>query len=208
MPFSPTVLLFLKAPRPGFVKTRLAKELGEQTACKVYRQLAEMTLATIPTNWQKIVFFAPADARQEMQQWLGYQVELRPQSEGDLGDRLSTACSETFAEGADSVFLLGGDCPYIEPKHLKEAADQLARGHPVIGPAIDGGYWSLGLSKETSSVFKNISWSSDKVFSETLQRFSVHGEHPHQLESLEDVDRADAWSRALKNVPDLSKFPL
>jgi len=204
---SPTVLLFLKAPRPGFVKTRLAKELGDQIACKAYKQMAKATLATIPTNWKKIIFFAPADAHQEMQQWLGHDVELRPQSEGDLGDRLTTACSAAFAEGADSVLLLGGDCPYIELKHLEEAADQLTQGRPVIGPAIDGGYWSLGLARETPSVFENITWSSDKVFHETLQRFIILGQHPHQLESLEDVDQADAWSKALTNIPTLSKFP-
>ena len=191
----PTALLFLKIPRPGFVKTRLAKDLGDEVACQVYRHLAEQTLSQIPPDWPCHIYFTPADAQAEMEAWLGPQHHYFPQSEGDLGQRLSSASKETFANGASSIILLGGDCPDIRPHHLEEAAQHLQKDTPVIGPAADGGYWLFGLPHHCPEVFKDISWSTPKVLPETLE--ILHQlDLPHTLlPTLEDVDDLASWSR-------------
>ena len=202
----PTVLLFLKAPRPGFVKTRLAVDLGDDIACEIFKSLASQTLATIPSDWPIRVFFTPSDALLEMTNWLGNSSTFLPQIEGDLGQRLEAATRETFANGASSVILLGGDCPGITTDHLNKAAQCLANKQAVIGPAADGGYWLLGLPKDAPEAFQDITWSSDSVFSTTLNKLATLDLSPHQLETLEDVDDIDAWTRAQAKHPNLKKL--
>jgi len=202
----PTVLLFLKAPRAGFVKTRLAADLGDDIACEIFKSLASQTLANIPSDWPVRIFFTPSDALSEMTAWLGDANTFLPQTEGDLGQRLEVATRETFANGAASVILLGGDCPSITKDHLNEAAQHLANKQAVIGPAADGGYWLLGLPKDAPEVFQNITWSSDSVFSATLNILATLDLAPHQLETLEDVDDIDAWTRAQTKHPNLKKL--
>ncbi len=203
---TPTILLFFKAPRPGFVKTRLAKNLGQETACHIYKHLATATLSIIPQGWSKTVYYTPNDARSEMKHWLGEDITLQAQSEGDLGDRLSSACKDAFEAGASSVILLGGDCPDIQTEQLHLTSQYLAKNQPVIGPAMDGGYWLLGLPSHTPEIFQKITWSGDSVFQDTLQRFSDLKQKPHELDTLEDVDDLPSWSRALQNDPSLLKL--
>ncbi|MEO6568661.1 MAG: DUF2064 domain-containing protein, partial [Opitutaceae bacterium] len=104
-----TALVFLKAPRPGLVKTRLAREVGEQAATEIYRTLAGEQWRRIPGNWRAEVHFTPHDAETEMRAWLGERGIFRPQGEGDLGARLATGFAAAFRAGASPVIALGGD---------------------------------------------------------------------------------------------------
>ncbi len=200
----PTVLLFLKTPRPGFVKTRLAVDLGNEVACQVYRHLAEQTLAQVPADWPCHIYFAPADAEAEMSEWLGNQHHYYPQTEGDLGQRLSSASREAFESGASSIILLGGDCPDIRTHHLEEAAQHLEKKSAIIGPAADGGYWLLGLPRHCPEVFEKIQWSSSEVLPKTLETLAQLELPPAHLPILEDVDDLASWSRH----PDLKKIAI
>lgn len=191
----PTVLLFLKAPRPGFVKTRLAASIGEDAACSVYRQLAEHTLSQIPSHWPCHIFYTPLESEPEMTSWLGTKHCYRAQSDGDLGLRLSTASQQAFKEGASSIILLGGDCPGIRRHHLEEAARHLAKNTSVIGPALDGGYWLLGLPRHCPDAFQGIPWSTPQVLPNTLRILENQNLPPTHLPTLEDVDDHSSWSR-------------
>ena len=149
----PTILIFLKVPRPGLVKTRLAKSIGDDDACRVYRTLVAHTLSQIPEHWPLRIHFAPAEAEKEMTAWLGSDRHFIPQPEGDLGDRLLLACKQAFAEKDNAgVILLGGDCPGFSSSHLEACAQQLADNKPTIGPSEDGGYWLLGLPSPLSLI--------------------------------------------------------
>jgi len=201
----PSVLLFLKAPRPGFVKTRLAKDLGDEKACQTYRKIAEKTLSQIPSHWPTFIYFTPDDALPEMTAWLGDTHRYKAQSSGDLGQRLTTACNETFsdqsnhsAKPSSGVILLGGDCPELTTAHLQETAEHLAQDQTVIGPAKDGGYWLLGLPHQNDHLFENIPWSSSQVYDLTLQRMNATGIKPHFLEALEDIDDLASWTNYQK----------
>jgi len=92
------VLIFLKAPRPGHVKTRLAKEVGNETACSIYKQLVEHTLRQIPNSLHVTIHYSPADALSDFQDWLGKGYDYHPQPELDLGGRMSHACDRAFPE--------------------------------------------------------------------------------------------------------------
>ena len=198
-----TVLLFLKAPRPGFVKTRLAKSIGDDQACAVYRLLVKRTLSQIPPDWSLRIHFAPAEAQQEMIDWLGPDPHYLPQPEGDLGHRLETACDQAFNDKpSHGIILLGGDCPALTTAHLQECATHLAEKKPVIGPSEDGGYWLLGLHQPHPELFRNVAWSTPDVLPTTLHRFSEKSENPHCLQTLADVDDLDSWQEA-QNLLDL-----
>lgn len=199
VPVTPTVLFFLKAPRPGFVKTRLAADLGDEAAAEVYRKLAADSLAQIPPTWPVRVHYAPAEAEEEMRQWLGDRPEYLPQPDGDLGHRLTTACEEAFASGASSVVLLGGDCPALRESHLQACADHLAKNETVIGPANDGGYWLLGLPTPQPDLFTEMPWSTPEVLPLTLQRLAALHQTPFRLPVLEDIDDLSSYERHLKN---------
>ncbi len=192
----PTILLFLKAPRPGLVKTRLAKTLGEQKATNVYRELVEITLSKIPKNWPTRVHFAPADTCLLMEKWLGSHLTYIPQPNGDLGHRLQTACEQAFNDGAKGVILLGGDCPGLTSAHLEECEESLLQNKPVIGPAEDGGYWLLGLPTPQPELFCDIQWSTPEVLPITLDRFTQSNQTPVLLETLFDVDEQETYEKA------------
>lgn len=202
----PHYLLFLKSPRAGTVKTRLAHDLGDQAACQVYRAIVAHTLSQIPHRDQIRIYFSPADAAQEMRSWLGPSLSYHPQVDGDLGTRIRKACTESFAAGASSVILLGGDCADLTTAHLAQAAALLAQKKPVIGPARDGGYWLLGITENHPGIFENIPWSSETVLQETLDSFSTLTLKPHKLDLLEDIDDLPALMRATKAHPFLTKF--
>ena len=199
MPLAPpSVLIFLKCPRPGFVKTRLAKSLGDEEACQVYQKLVSHTLKQIPADWPLRIHFAPADAIVEMTDWLGSEHTFVPQPDGDLGHRLDVACQQAFAEeNTSGVILLGGDCPGLNTSHLLECAELLAEKKPVIGPSEDGGYWLLGLPSPDSRLFKNIPWSTSEVLPKTLALFAEKKQTPTQLDTLFDVDEEETYQKAL-----------
>src|SRR2546421_438314 len=107
------LVILVKAPRPGLVKTRLARSIGANEACAAYRTLTE----TLLRNLEKIpgveLRFAPDDAASEIQGWLGKGWKSLPQGSGDLGERMHRVFAEAFAEGAKAVVLIGSDCPAI-----------------------------------------------------------------------------------------------
>ena len=134
------VILMLKAPRPGTVKTRLAKDLGYERATEIYRKLVEHQIAQLPPEFDVEIYFAPVDAEQEMKGWLGNKFQFHPQSEGNLGDRLTASANEVFNNQTDGLIFLGGDCPHLTTEILMKCKRQMENHEVVIGPACDGGY--------------------------------------------------------------------
>lgn len=191
---TPTVLLFLKVPEPGRVKTRLAAELGEAEAVAIYRRLAERQLAAVPAEWPVQIHFAPVDGEAAMVAWLGRAPgrSFRPQADGGLGERLARATEQAFAEGAQAVLLIGGDCPGLDEPLLCQAARVLADHDAVLGPAQDGGYYLLGL-KGAGDVFADVRWSTAVVAEQTRAHLRRHGWCWAELPVLRDVDTAADW---------------
>lgn len=195
---APTVLLFLKAPRAGEVKTRLAAAIGPQDALKIYRSLAEAQLERVPRDWPVDILFTPTEALSEMQQWLGETRSYRPQANGNLGERLSLAVEQAFATGATSVLCIGADCPALDAAHLHQAAQALANGaDTVFGPAGDGGYYLIGLNQPETAIFKDIPWSTKNTLTASLEMANQLGLKAQLLEPLHDVDTIEDLQRAV-----------
>ena len=187
---APRVIIFVKAPRPGFVKTRLAAAIGDEAACDAYRQLAETILAKLTPLPHVELRFTPDDAEEEMKSWLRKDWAARPQGEGDLGQRMLRA----FAEANGSAIIIGSDCPCLELSDLEAAAEALQTHDAVLGPAVDGGYWLIGLNLPCPALFEGIEWSTDVVLKTTMSKAELQGLSVCQLRVLSDVDTVEDWS--------------
>jgi len=184
------LVVFVKHPAPGAVKTRLAAAIGPEAAARLYRALAEHVLeATTPLagEYERLVFFDPPEALAEIRAWLP-GVRLLAQSSGDLGARMSDAFARAFARGAERVALVGTDAPGVSRESVKEALDALGAADVVIGPAEDGGYYLIGLRAPRPGLFAGIAWSTPSVREETLARAAAAGLSVRELLPLRDVD--------------------
>ena len=186
----------LKAPVPGLVKTRIAATLGAERACEIYRVMVERVFAEIPTAWPVEVHGAPPEKLGLLAEWLGARAKYREQSSGDLGARLIHASRVAFAAGAESVVLLGGDCPWQTRAFFQASESALHTHDVVIGPARDGGYTLIAMKTLHRELFENIKWSTASVLSETLARARSLSLRVALLDALDDVDDLAEWQHA------------
>jgi uncharacterized protein len=189
------LIVFVKAPRVGQVKTRLAKTLGATEARDAYKQLVAAVLGSVSGIKHTELRFAPDDALAEITPWLREHWTAHPQGDGDLGARLTRAFAETFARGAERVVIIGSDCAELKSSDIRNAWRELRDHDLVVGPAIDGGYWLIGLRAPQPELFRDIAWSSDQVLGHTLQRAKSLGLRIQLLRILSDVDTQEDWER-------------
>lgn len=181
----------MKAPYPGQVKTRLAREIGVEQATELYRCFVQDILATVSAvDMDGLIFFSPAHAQGMLQDWLGSGYAYYPQQGEDLGDRMANAFQEGFRLGYEGLLLLGSDAPDIPVAILTEAIHGLQQGQSVIGPSRDGGYYAIGFTPETfcAAIFEPMPWSTAEVYPLTLQRFAQAGCAAHTLPLWSDID--------------------
>jgi rSAM/selenodomain-associated transferase 1 len=186
------IFLFLRYPEPGQAKTRLIPELGAERAAEVYRKMAEQVAQVVRDfdrpGLAKIAYFDPPEKAREIKEWLGNDFHLVPQPDGDLGRRLEDAFVGGFRKGARRIVALGTDCVEITDEILSEAFEALYLSDAAIGPALDGGYYLMGLNRPCHSVFRGIPWSTDRTLRETLARLRGCGLNVRLLPPLMDID--------------------
>jgi hypothetical protein len=188
---SDAILVFVRAPEAGRVKTRLAAGIGAAAALRVYVRLAEHALAQARASGAAVrVHFTPADAGDAVRAWLGPGAAYLPQAEGDLGERMRSAFDAAFAAGFRRVVVIGSDLPDLSAELLGRAFALLDGHEAVLGPARDGGYYLLGLRRPVPEVFQGIAWSTAEVLAATVARLREMGIEPALLETLGDVDEA------------------
>lgn len=197
-----TVLVFVKAPAPGRVKTRLSPPFTPETAASLYRAFAADSLSAA----EAVVGAKAAVAYEPHEDWPTPSWLSEPPPEwflqegADLGRRLAAATGKAFVDGADRVVVIGSDAPHLPPARIEEAFARLAAAPLVLGPARDGGYYLIGLREPAPSLFDDIPWSSPEVLKATLARAVELHWSPHLLDELEDVDDAAALGRMLGEV--------
>jgi rSAM/selenodomain-associated transferase 1 len=191
------LIVFVKAPRPGLVKTRLADALGPARACVIYRQLLERLLECLRSLGPVELRFTPDDAFEEIQPWLAPQWRAASQDAGNLGERIERAFADAFSADAKRVAVIGSDCPDVSAQDIETAWAALRTFDVVLGPATDGGYWLIGLRGPQSLLFRNMPWSSAAVLQETLSRARTAGLRVHLLRELSDVDTVEGWKNFL-----------
>jgi rSAM/selenodomain-associated transferase 1 len=191
---SQVLVVFVKHPRLGQVKIRLAAEIGKRRALEVYRKLVMKTLVAVgPLRRAGIeirIFGSPSNRLIQLRRWLGPQYGYFPQRGRDLGERLRRASTEAFHTGATRVVMIGSDCPGLTPALLRQAFRALDRRQVVLGPAQDGGYYLIGLARPCPGLFETIPWSTEGVWEATLRRIQDHRFSWQALKRLRDVDHA------------------
>lgn len=191
------LVVFLKAPRAGSVKTRLAEALGPEGSCAAYRRLVETLLETLAPLAAVELCFSPSDAGTEVKPWLRTGWSMIPQTSGDLGERIQSAFATHFLTDAQRVVLIGSDCPELTVRDIEDACFALEEHDVVLGPARDGGYWLIGLRSPQPMLFTGMPWSTDRVFAETKRRAHEHDLRVAVLRELSDVDTITDWERWL-----------
>ena len=192
------LIIFVKAPRPGQVKTRLAEAIGPVAACEAYTQLLAKVLGQLGGLQPVDLRFTPDDGASEVAHWLRPAWNALPQGAGDLGHRLSRAFDDAFAIGCERVVAIGSDCPAVTEADIHLAWDALEGNDVVLGPACDGGYWLIGLKGPTAGVFENIAWSTSSVLEQTIMHLKRTGRSYHLLRELTDVDTEIEWNAFLE----------
>ncbi len=198
------LLIFLKEPVAGRVKTRLAQAIGPDAACEVYRACVELTLERLRRFCDNTLLCVdPPQALDAMRAWVGSSWRLRPQHGATLGERLADATAHAFAsEQASRIVVIGTDSPWLTASELETVFAALAKAPVVLGPTDDGGYYLIGLSRPAPSLFEGITWSTAAVFEQTLAqaralRWPVTVlPQRYDLDRLEDVQRFMTEERA------------
>lgn len=185
------ILLFLKSPIAGHVKTRLAGDIGEHAAAELYKCFVEDLLSMIENVDSELrLCFHPPEAMSQVRQWLGDRYSYTPQKGYDLGEKMKNGFAEAFEEGFSRVVTIGSDLPDLPEKFLRRAFDQLDSFDAVIGPSSDGGYYLIGFSRDCflAEAFDDITWSTPAVFAQTRAKLESHGLRVHFLPLWHDVD--------------------
>ena len=187
------LLLMVRNPERGKVKTRLAAGLGEDQALAIYLRLLEHTRRlALEVDAERLVFYSDYIDRGDGFAQGGFRQYV--QCSGDLGARMDYAFSLPFKMGGfHRVVIIGSDCPELTAQRVEEAFEALLHCDYVLGPSPDGGYYLLGMTRWQRSLFRDKSWSSEWVLEQTRREIEASGGRLHLLEPLRDVDTAEDW---------------
>ncbi len=192
-----SILLFVRYPEIGRVKTRLETHLDQDKILSLYRYFIEDILSTLHGyEYPVSVCYWPPEKGEDIQAWLGASLAYCPQKGEDIGQRMRNAFTEAFANDVDQAILLGSDFPDLDPLIIDQAFDALSRNDVTLGPAVDGGYYLIGFNRHTFSkeVFTGISWGTEQVFEETIRKIEHAGLKVHLLPEWQDIDTfEDLW---------------
>jgi rSAM/selenodomain-associated transferase 1 len=192
-----SVLIFMKSPEPGRVKTRLARALGAKQAAALYRDWIGFVLGLLQPlrNTTRLVgyFDGPLEAFHE---WHALADDWRPQPSGDLGERLLAGFEWEFKRGG-TVLAVGTDCVEIDADLLLQAFEILSQHDVVFGPTPDGGYYLIGLSMLRPALFRSIRWSSRFTLADHLRCCRDQGWATSFLPIRHDIDTENDWHEYL-----------
>jgi rSAM/selenodomain-associated transferase 2/rSAM/selenodomain-associated transferase 1 len=199
------LVLFTRYPEPGKTKTRLIPALGTQGAADLQRRMTEKILERAwtlrETRDLSICVSFEGGTEMLMKQWLGPDVLFVPQAPGDLGERMHRAFEDMFKAGFACVVLIGSDCPGLTSEILHRAFEGLRENDMVLGPATDGGYYLIGMTRPIRPLFANIPWGTDRVLDVTLSIARDNDLRVFLVDSLQDLDRPEDirdWDKALQ----------
>ncbi len=187
------LIIFIKAPEYGNVKTRLQPQLAPEESLELYQAMVE-DLAELfkdvkfcDVKW----FYTPSHADEMIKNWLGDDLDYYQQHGRDLGEKMSNAMREIFDEGYEKVLLIGSDIPTLDKTTIIRGFTALDENDIVLGLANDGGYYLIGSTKFYPVLFKYIDWSTSIVFQQTINCAQKKDLEIAQLEMKYDIDTYD-----------------
>ncbi|PQJ75838.1 TIGR04282 family arsenosugar biosynthesis glycosyltransferase [Polaribacter gangjinensis] len=197
------LLIFTRNPELGKVKTRLAKTIGDEKALEIYYFLLEKTKqVTQQIQAEKRVYYDFFIDENDL--WNSQTFQKFIQKGTDLGSRMQHAFSEAFQSGFEKVIIIGSDLYDLTPEIISTAFQQLDKNDVVIGPAIDGGYYLLGMKKLHQTIFQNKNWGTESVRKDTLTDLKDKEvfllEELNDVDVFEDIEHHPAFQHFLKDI--------
>lgn len=196
-PLKQALIIFARNPVRGKVKTRLAATMGDDKALSIYQSLLEHTVQiTQQLPYDCYVFYADGISKNDV--WPD-DLYLKKNQEGkDLGQRMLHAFDTLFQQGYQKIIIIGTDCFELSSFILLDAFTALDEKEVVIGPSEDGGYYLLGMRQFFPFLFEEKAWSTDSVYSSTVQQLVIQNIRYEILPILNDIDTEDDWKQYLQ----------
>ena len=192
------IIVFVRTPELGKVKTRLAKTIGDALALTIYKILLEHTASVLrDLSSHKVVYYS--EKVEENDFWEASIFQKRRQKGADLGERMQHAFETAFEQGYQKVLIIGSDLFDLKSIHITTAFEALENHDLTIGPSLDGGYYLLGMKELYPAVFKNKKWGTDSILGNTLK--DLQQQNVKLLEALNDIDTFED----LQQQPELLK---
>jgi rSAM/selenodomain-associated transferase 1 len=188
------ILIFVKYPADGKVKTRLAQDLGGHVVSEIYKCFVEDLIDMLDGLGADVkIFFDPPDAREQFEHWLGSDRSYFAQAGDDLGQRIKNAFLHAFSKDYKRVVIIGSDSPDLSRDFIESGFEGLNDNDAVVGPSSDGGYYLIGFSTEgfLKEAFEDIHWSSEDVCRVTIDKLQKHKRKLYVLEQWHDVDNLE-----------------
>ncbi|MSO64438.1 MAG: DUF2064 domain-containing protein [Alphaproteobacteria bacterium] len=193
------LVVFVRAPQLGAVKTRLASGIGRLAAWRFYRDTTRNLLRRVADcRWQTWLAVTPDRFARGTRFWPA-PLKVFAQRPGDLGRRMA-APAALFPHA--SVVVIGSDLPAVERRHIAAAFAALGRRDVVFGPADDGGFWLVGYARQAATrfrarlLFSRVRWSSEYALADTTRNLAGRG--AAYVAQLADVDTVADYERWLR----------
>ena len=181
--------VFARWPEPGRVKTRLSPALPAALACDLYRALLADALAAAaacPADARSLHWAEAPAGRAAGATPAGF--EARDQRGADLGERLGHATGELLRVRGARAVIIGADCPDLDATRIAAGFTALERAELVLGPAHDGGYYLIGLTRPVPTLFRGLDWGTSRVLAQPRERARTLDLSMTELEPLGDLD--------------------
>lgn len=179
------IITFTRNPEFGKVKSRLAKDIGEASALEVYKLLLEHTKnVLLRLDCDKAVYYSVKIRENDI--WDSEIFSKHQQSGNDLGERMQNAFKNGFEKGYKNIIIVGSDLYDLNAEIINTAFKKLESHDNVIGPALDGGYYLLGMKTLHPSVFKINNWGTQTVYKQTISKLNTNS--VYVLDTLNDID--------------------
>lgn len=167
--------------------------MGDDRALAIYKALLEHTRKlTLPVAASRFLFYSNEINHQD--DWSTEDFRKEVQVDGDLGDRMKAAFAKAF-EKHERVLIIGSDCASLTTEIVEAGFAALEQHDFVLGPALDGGYYLLGMNKYTSALFEAVPWSTETVGQITRDRIEAMGKSCFLLPTLSDIDFEEDWEK-------------
>ena len=199
------VIVFVRYPEKGKVKTRLAEGTNKNFARGVYKLCVEKIFREINSlkKFNKYVFYSEEKDKDRIVKWTKKKFHYLAQQGKDLGERMKNAFEIVLRQHNQKAIIIGTDIPDLSKEIILQAEEALGESDVVIGPSHDGGYYLLGMKKVHNNLFEDIEWSSGLVFNSTMEKALSLNLKVKELQMLRDIDtkeELDSWLMQTDNM--------
>ena len=188
------LVIMAKAPDPDNVKTRLKGSLSDRQRVALYESLLEGTVERLRAleDTDTFITYTPEEHSEYFSR---FGLSMFPQEGSGLGERMHLALTHVLGMGYEAAALVGVDIPGLGPVEVQEAIRLLARADVVFGPALDGGYYLVGMKSPEAGLFDGVQWSTERTLEQSLERASALGLGTALCRELSDIDTVEDLRR-------------